>query len=32
MHLIATNLWIWIRYILIEESVVDEEIRLTENL
>ncbi|KAI1716596.1 otopetrin domain-containing protein [Ditylenchus destructor] len=27
MHLVATNLWTWIRYILIEESVMDEEIR-----
>ncbi|KAF7625947.1 hypothetical protein Mgra_00009870 [Meloidogyne graminicola] len=27
MHLVATNLWIWIRYILIEESLMGDEIR-----
>src|SRR4051812_44355195 len=27
MHLVATNLWTWIRYILLEESAMDEEIR-----
>ncbi|KHN74088.1 Otopetrin-1 [Toxocara canis] len=27
MHLIAANLWTWIRYILIEESVMNNEIR-----
>lgn len=27
MHLVAANLWTWIRYILIEEGVMDREIR-----
>lgn len=27
MHLIAANLWTWIRYILIEESIMGDEIR-----
>uniref|UniRef100_A0A914YNP9 Otopetrin n=1 Tax=Panagrolaimus superbus TaxID=310955 RepID=A0A914YNP9_9BILA len=27
MHLVAANLWTWIRYVLIEESVMDKEIR-----
>uniref|UniRef100_A0A915DGW8 Otopetrin n=1 Tax=Ditylenchus dipsaci TaxID=166011 RepID=A0A915DGW8_9BILA len=27
MHLVAANLWTWIRYILLEEKVMDEEIR-----
>ena len=27
MHLVAANIWTWIRYVLIEESVMDKEIR-----
>uniref|UniRef100_A0A7E4W4G8 Otopetrin-2 n=1 Tax=Panagrellus redivivus TaxID=6233 RepID=A0A7E4W4G8_PANRE len=27
MHLVAANLWTWIRYVLLEESVMDKEIR-----
>lgn len=28
MHLVAANIWTWIRYVLIEEGVMDREIRL----
>ena len=27
IHLVAANLWTWIRYVLIEESVMDKEIK-----
>ncbi|KAI6229738.1 Otopetrin domain containing protein [Aphelenchoides fujianensis] len=27
MHLVAANLWTWVRYVLIEESVMDREIK-----
>lgn len=27
MHLVAANLWQWIRYVLIEEGVLDLEIK-----
>src|SRR5262249_12801770 len=30
MHLVAANIWTWIRYVLIEEGVMDREIRLVE--